>query len=186
VARPREDDLDPKQVRLLVAKAATFGGALALLIEAGYLTGARMGELAAASVRDLDAGRRTLRLDGKTGQRMVSLTDESAAFLGRAADGKHRDEPLLPQGVGSRWPRSGHHRSIKRALALAELPASASFYTLRHAHISRSIEAGMPLSLIAENCGTSLMMIQKNYAHVLARTRRDTIQKTAPKLRRVK
>ena len=44
----------------------------------------------------------------------------------------------------------------------------------------------MPLSLIAENCGTSLSMIQKNYAKVLARTRRDTIQKTAPKLRRVK
>jgi hypothetical protein len=40
--------------------------------------------------------------------------------------------------------------------------------------------------LIAENCGTSLLMIQRNYAHVLARTRRDTIQKSAPKLRRVK
>ena len=30
----------------------------------------------------------------------------------------------------------------------------------------------MPLSLIAENCGTSLLMIQNNYAQVLARTRR--------------
>jgi hypothetical protein len=29
-------------------------------------------------------------------------------------------------------------------------------------------------------------MIQKNYAKVLARTRRDVIQATAPKLRRVK
>jgi hypothetical protein len=44
----------------------------------------------------------------------------------------------------------------------------------------------MPLSLIAENCGTSLTMLQRNYAHVLARTRRDVIQKTSPKLRRVK
>ncbi len=41
----------------------------------------------------------------------------------------------------------------------------------------------MPLSLVAENCGTSLLMIQRNYAKVLARTRRDTIQKTAPRLR---
>ena len=44
----------------------------------------------------------------------------------------------------------------------------------------------MPLSLVAENCGTSLTMIQRNYAKVLARTRRDTIEATSPKLRRVK
>ena len=75
---------------------------------------------------------------------------------------------------------------LKAALKLAKLPASVSFYTLRHAHISRAIESGMPLSLIAENCGTSLLMIQRNYAKVLARTRSDVIQKTAPKLRRVK
>lgn len=186
VGRAREDDLEPKQVRLLVAKAASFDEALARLIEAGYLTGARMGELAALSVRDLDAASRMLRLDGKTGQRVVTLTDEAAAFLRRLAVGQKRDEALLPRADGERWPRSGHHRQVKRALALAELPATASFYTLRHAHISRAIEAGMPLSLIAENCGTSLTMLQRNYAHVLARTRRDVIQKTSPKLRRVK
>jgi integrase len=186
VARSRDDDLDAKQVRLLIAKAATFDDALAHLLEAAYLTGARMGELAACNVRDLDAARHTLRLDGKTGQRIVSLTDETAAFLLRLANGRSADDAMLPMANGERWPRSGHHRAVKRAVALAKLPASASLYTLRHAHISRAIEAGMPLSLVAENCGTSLTMIQRNYAHVLARTRRDTIQKTAPKLRVVK
>jgi integrase len=186
VARSRDDDLDAKQVRLLIAKAATFDEELARLIEAAYLTGARMGELAACSVRDLDAGRHTLRLDGKTGQRIVSLTDETAAFLQRLATDRKPDDALLPMADGERWPRSGHHRAVKRAVALAALPTSVSLYTVRHAHISRAIEAGMPLSLVAENCGTSLTMIQRNYAHVLARTRHDTIQKTAPKLRRVK
>ena len=74
----------------------------------------------------------------------------------------------------------------QRALALAELPLAASFYSLRHSHISRAIEGRMPLSLVAENLGTSLLMIQKNYAKVLARTRRLTIQQTSPRLRRVK
>lgn len=186
VARGRVDDLDAKQVRLLVAKAATFDEALATLIEAGYLTGARFGELAAASVRDLDAARRTLSVDGKTGQRVVSLTDESAEYLRRLTVRRDRNAPLLPRLDGSRWPRSWHHKAVKRAAAMAALPASVSFYTLRHAHISRAIEAGMPLSLVAENCGTSLRMIESSYAHVLAHTRRDTIQKTSPKLRRVK
>src|SRR5262249_36256565 len=119
VARPRDDDLDPTQVRALIAKAATFDKPLANLIEAGYLTAARMGELAALSVRDLDARKRALLLDGKTGRRIASLTAESAAFLARMAKGKLPNAPLLPMADGARWPRSGHHRSIKRALALA-------------------------------------------------------------------
>jgi integrase len=186
VARGRGDDLDAKQVRLLVAKCASFDQSLAHLCEAGFLTGARFGELASASVRDLNAARHTLSVDGKTGHRVVSLTAESAEFLRQRASGRKPDAPLLPRLDGSRWPRSWHHKAVKRAAALAALPASVSFYTLRHAHISRALEAGMPLPLVAENCGTSLRMLETSYAHVLADTRRDTIERTAPKLRRVK
>jgi integrase len=186
VARSRETDLEPAQIRTLIAKAATFDQMLANLIEAAYLTGARMGELAAASVRDLDVAKQQLQVDGKTGRRTVTLTHEAAAFLRRVSMGHKRDDPLLPKADGERWPRVGHFYAVKRAVALAELPSSVCIYTMRHSHISRAIEAGMPLSLIAENCGTSLLMIQKNYAKVLARTRGVTIERTAPKLRRVK
>ena len=44
----------------------------------------------------------------------------------------------------------------------------------------------MPLSLLAENTGTSLAMIQTTYAKVLAATRQEFVEKTSPKLRRVK
>ncbi|HEY5310037.1 MAG TPA: hypothetical protein VIK97_16100, partial [Casimicrobiaceae bacterium] len=110
----------------------------------------------------LDVKGRTLKVDGKTGQRVVSLTDETAHFLGKQAEGRTRDAPLLPRADGERWAPHQHHRGVKRAVALAELPASVCIYTCTHAHISRAIEANMPLSLIAENCGTSLLMIQKN------------------------
>jgi len=186
VSRARDDDLDAGQVRAFIKAAATFDKPLANLIEAGFLTGARMGELAGLDVQHLDGAKRTLYLDGKTGQRTTTLTEEAAAFLQRLAGKRAPTDPLLPQGDGTRWPRSGHHRSIKRALALAKLPATVSFYTLRHAHISRAIDNGMPLSLIAENCGTSLLMIQRNYAKVLQKTRKAVFQKTAPKLRVVK
>jgi integrase len=126
----REDDFDPKQVRLVIAKAATFDLALAQFIEAAYLTGARPGELAACNVSDLDVARRTLRVpEGKTGQRVVTLTDETAHYLQRVTSGRKRDTPLLPRVNGERWPRSGQCRPMVRALALAELPASASMYT---------------------------------------------------------
>jgi len=72
---------------------------------------------------------------------------------------------------------------MKAALKATELPASASFYTLRHTYISRAIERGMPLTLVAENVGTSVRMIESNYGKFIAQTRRDLIERTAPTLR---
>ncbi|MEO8305464.1 MAG: tyrosine-type recombinase/integrase, partial [Betaproteobacteria bacterium] len=184
VAGARQEQFDATQVRLLVAKAATFDRPFANLLEVAYLTGARLGELAQAGVRDFDAKNGTLHVSGKTGPRNVSLTAESVALLKRLTAKRLPTAYLLPRTDGERW-HNTQHRPMQRALALAKLPLDASFYTLRHSYISRAIEDGMPLSLIAENCGTSLLMIQKNYAKVLARTRRDVIEKTSPKLRRI-
>jgi integrase len=174
----RADHFDAAQIRTLIAKAATFDRAFANLCEGGYLTGARLGELTALDVRDFDAARSLLVIGkGKTGSRVVTLTSEAVTFFNRITANRPRTAILLPRADGERWGKSEQARPFKRAAALAELPASASYYSLRHSHISRAIEAGMPLSLVAENCGTSLMMIQKNYAKVLAATRRDVIER---------
>lgn len=187
VGAARADHFDAKAIRLLIAKAATFDQKFADLLEAGYLTGARLGELVALDVRDFDPKRAVLVIPrGKTGPRVVTLSAESVRFFARVVGDRAPDVPLLPRADGERWGKSEQHRPFKRAAALAELPASASFYALRHSHISRAIEAGMPLSLLAENTGTSLSMIQRTYAKVLAATRQEFVEKTAPKLRRVK
>jgi integrase len=187
VAGAREDHFEAPQVRTLIAKAVTFDRAFANLLEAGYLTGARYGELVELQVRDFDPQHEVLTIrHGKTGARPVTLTSESIAFFKRIVAKRPPNAVLLPRADGDKWGKSEQARRFKQAAALAELPKSASFYTLRHSHISRAIEAGMPLSLVAENCGTSLAMIQRNYAKVLARTRRETIEATAPQLRRVK
>jgi integrase len=72
---------------------------------------------------------------------------------------------------------------MKDALKDAKLPAKASFYALRHSHISRAIEAGMPLTLVAENTGTSVRMIEQTYGKFIKKTRQELIEKTSPKLR---
>lgn len=187
VGGSRGDHFDATQVRNLIAKAAEFDRSFSDLLKAGYLTGARYGELVALDVRDFDAGRALLMISkGKTGARIVSLTAESVAFFRQVTKGRPPAAVLLPRSDGARWEKSWQARPFKRAAKAAKLPASASFYALRHSHISRAIESGMPLSLLAENCGTSLGMIQKNYAKVLASTRGEFIEATSPKLRRVK
>lgn len=187
VAGARSDHFDAAQVRKLIAEAAKFDKPFANLCEAAFLTGARYGELAACNVAHFDEQRAVLAIpDGKTGSRPVTLSAEGVAFFKRMANKRPAAAILLPRADGDRWGKSEQHRPFKRAAAAAGLPASASFYALRHSHISRAIEAGMPLSLVAENCGTSLLMIQRNYAKVLAGIRRDTVNATAPRLRRVK
>jgi integrase len=187
VAGARSDHFEAVTIRTLITKARTFDKRFADLCEAGYLTGARLGELVSLDVHDFDAPRGLLLVrKGKTGARAVSLSAEGVAFFKKLAANRPAAAILLPKSDGNRWGKSEQARPFKRAAELAELPKSASFYSLRHSYISRAIEAGMPLSLLAENCGTSLTMIERNYAHVLAATRRDVIEKTAPKLRRVK
>lgn len=187
VGGSRVDHFDATQIRLLISKASQVDPHFASLLEAGYLTGARVGELTALDVADFDAGRSQLVIRaGKTGARVVTLTSDAVTFFKRICKDRAPHEILLLRADGARWGKSEQHRPFKCAAAAAELPTSASFYALRHSHISRAIEGGMPLSLLAENCGTSLAMIQKNYAKVLAATRKEFVEATAPKLRRIK
>lgn len=187
VEASRSDHFDATQVRLLIAKAAPEDQTFANLLEAGFLTGARYGELSGLDVADFDGKDSTISIHrGKTGARVLTLTQEAVRFFGRLVKDRPGSAPLLPRDDGERWGKSEQHRRFKRAAAAAELPASASFYALRHSYISRAIESGMPLSLVAENCGTSLTMIQRNYAKVLAGLRTAAVERTAPKLRAVK
>jgi len=71
---------------------------------------------------------------------------------------------------------------MKDALAAGCLNPRATYYGLRHSYISRAIEGGVPLHIIAGNCGTSVRMIETTYAKVLASKRHEFIAKGAPTL----
>ena len=71
---------------------------------------------------------------------------------------------------------------MKRTVESAGLDTKATFYALRHSYISRAIEGEAPLLVVAENCGTSVRMIEKTYAKILADKRREFIERGAPRL----
>ncbi|MCJ2056192.1 tyrosine-type recombinase/integrase [Methylobacterium sp. J-048] len=153
------------------------------LLTAGFLTGGRYGELAACQVRHFDAEGETLYVPhGKTGARIVILQPEAVAFFSRLVDGRVKDAPLLPRANGGAWGASHQVRPMKRVLLSAKLDPSGTFYALRHSYISRAIEVVVPLNVVAENCGTSVRMIEKTYAKVLAAKQREFIANGAPRL----
>ena len=180
VAKPRDVRYTDDEVRRLVAAATDDA---ADLIRGAYLCGARYGELAEARVSHFDFRAKTLRVNiGKTGARTIILQSGAVEFFARLAADRAGDEFLFVRGDGSRWKRSDQTRPIKDALRAANLPDDGSLYALRHTYISRAIEGGVPLNIIAENCGTSVRMIEKTYAKVLAEKRREFIELGAPVL----
>ena len=154
--------------------------ATADLITGAFLTGARYGELADVRVSHFDPQTRTLRVNvGKTGARTIILQSSAVAFFSRLAARRPLDVLLFVRADGSRWKRSDQTRPIKEALKAAGLPLDGSIYALRHTYISKAIKGGVPLNIIADNCGTSVRTIEKTYAKVLAEKRRDFIESGA-------
>lgn len=152
------------------------------LVTAGFLTGARYGELAVCQVRHFDALGSLHIPSGKTGPRTVILQPDAVQFFGRLVAKRVAEAPLLARADGLAWAASHQLRPIKRALLLAKLEPTGTFYALRHSYISRAIEGGVPLNIVAENCGTSVRMIETTYAKMLASKRREFINRGAPSL----
>jgi integrase len=181
VSKPRDIRYTDDEVRRLVDSDGDL--ALANLITGAYLTGARYGELAEARISHFDARTKTLRVNvGKTGTRTIILQTSAADFFNRLATRRSPEDFLFVRNDGSRWKRSDQTRPIKDALKKAGLAPDGSIYALRHTYVSHAIEGGVPLNVIADNCGTSVRMIEKTYAKILAEKRRDFIERGTPSL----
>lgn len=167
VTSKRELFLTSRQVSELLAAT---DGALHNLIKAGILTGARLGELTAARVRDLDGG--ILKLSGKTESRDCFLSHEAETFFQQQAKGKLPEAPLLLSPSGTHWNKSEHSRPFKAAVQKAKLPRDTVYYSLRHFYISKALIAGVNVQVVAENCGTSTRMIEAHYGKFMATDRR--------------
>ncbi|MEW8351953.1 MAG: tyrosine-type recombinase/integrase [Candidatus Thiodiazotropha taylori] len=161
--------LTDKQINSLLTH--TKGG-FHNLIKAAVLTGARYGELASVKVRDFDKAHGTLRLEGKTGKRDGYLSDEAIAFLKEICKERLPDAYLLVRDDGMPWGKSHQHRPMKEAVKAAKVPKETVFYSIRHYHISKALLAGIPAQVIAENCGTSIRMLEKHYGKFMATDRR--------------
>lgn len=150
------------------------------LVAAGAWTGARLGELTGAKVRDLDLGARTLRVTGKTGSREIHLSDGALTLCRQMAGGRRPDAQLFRTRDGGRWTASLHKRPFAAAVKLAGIDPEATYYALRHAYISHALNAGVPAKAVADHCGTSLRMIETNYAKFIPEDRARYAAVAAP------
>lgn len=163
VGRRRERFLTVAERNKLIDAASP---ALTRLLLAVLETAARPGELASATVGDLDpAG--LLSVDGKTGQRVIPLSPKALAHLKSCAGSRPMDARLLTRPDGNPWTRFDWRDEMKEARKTAGLPDDVVLYNLRHVAISEMLIGGVDLMSVARIAGTSVAMIQRHYGHLV-------------------
>lgn len=138
------------------------------------LTAARPGELAACTVANFDPAAGTLRYpSGKTGGRVITLTEETAELCRDQARAKLPGAWLFSRASGEQWSKDGWHRPFAEAAKV--VGAGVTLYTLRHTSISEMIAGGLDPFTVARFAGTSTAMIDKHYGHLLHGRVRDRL-----------
>ncbi len=172
VNKRRDLFLDLTQRRSLLASA---NGALHDLITAAVLTGARAGELISARVSQFDARTNTLTVSGKTGTRPVVLSDAASTFFAKLTADRAGTDQLLLRDDKKPWAHSDWDELVRDAAARACLPSGVCLYTLRHSWITQALLDGMSTLEVAKLVGTSVMMIERHYGHLVHATARERL-----------
>ena len=157
--------------------------ALRNLVAAGLLTGARLGEITAARVNDVDLGEGiwTVRA-GKTGRRDVFLSAEALSLFEQLCLGRPKTQYVFLRSDGSPWAKAQHQHYFAKAVNRAKLDLATTFYTLRHSYISHALKSGIPTQLLAENVGTSVRVIEKHYGKFIRDDRRRMLAEAAMRI----
>ena len=147
---------------------------LSALLETGYGSGLRVGEIAGLEWSDVDTRARMVRVIGKGDkERRVPLTATAAAALD-----SWRQE--VAHGLGSRQPpravfvgRTGRalsvrqiQRLVKRALVRVAEREGVSAHTLRHSFATHLLDRGADILAVKELLGHESLSTTQQYTHL--------------------
>ena len=154
------------------------------LVTFGLLTGARLGEVYQMRVRDFDQPHGDWDVAiSKTGSRTTTLTAAAIELLERVTAGKPKSELVFTRDDGRPWDKDSVQPFMRRAVKRAELDKVTTYYSLRHSHISAALMGeNVQPQVIAENCGTSLRMLEQHYAKFMRADRRAMLERGQIKL----
>lgn len=163
----RDCYLDADQRRKLIAHATPD---LAILVRAMSLLPLRPGAVAALKVAHFDKRLGVLLIGkDKAGKdRKITLPPPTTAFFTEQAKGKLPTAPLCARSNGMAWDKDSWKYPFKDAVIAADLPITATAYSLRHSTITDLIALHrLDTMTVSQLSGTSIAMIEKHYGHLL-------------------
>ena len=159
--------LDMCQRSRLIASAQPD---LAPFLRALCMVPLRPGAMAALKVGSFDKRLNTLTIgEDKSGaDRKITLPESVAALFNLQSKDKLPSAPMFTKAVGNAWNKDAWKGPFKDAARKADLPEETVTYALRHSAITDLLALHKLDTLtVAELSGTSLLMIEKHYGHLL-------------------
>lgn len=176
VKRPRIDNarmryLTQAEVKILFAdlkKRSPIWHDIAVI---SLTTGARLTEIRTLTVGSVNIQSGVMEVQGKTGRRMVQLSDAAIEIFVPRMENKNSSDLIFMSSTGGIVDISAN--SFKRAVIACNLNPKGTpalqrivFHSLRHTFASWLAIAGEPILLIAELMGHSSLEMTKRYSHL--------------------
>jgi len=157
---------DEEVSRLLAAAVSLRDRAL---LETGYATGMRVGEVTRLLITDLDSGRMSIRVDQGKGRkdRYVMLSQSLLETL-RTYWRESKPKVFLFPGLGGNKPLcvSAAQKAFDRARLQAGIKKPVSFHTLRHSFATHLIENGTSVRTVQALLGHRSLQTTQRYLHL--------------------
>ena len=156
------------------------------LIHLFYSTGCRVGELAGASVADMDLESKRLKVLGKGGkERYVFITETAAAAMSDYLKERYNKfniltKPLFVNNRGGRITERGIFDVITSRAGKAALNASVTPHTLRHSFATDMLNNGADIRAVQEMLGHKNLSATQLYTHTTKERLKNVYNKAHP------
>jgi len=156
------------------------------LLETMYATGCRVGELAGASVVNLDLEEKRLKVYGKgREERYVFLTDDAVLFVSRYLKVRRErfkglSEPLFVNNRGDRLTERGIFYLVVKRIRQAGLIEKIGPHTFRHSFATELLNEGADLRAVQELLGHKSLSTTQKYTHTTTEGLKKVYKRSHP------
>lgn len=139
------------------------------MLELGYSSGLRIGELLNLKITDIDSERMLLRInEGKGKKDRFTILSESLLVKLRTYYKLHKPKLYLFEGPkeGTPYSNSSIQKILKRATKKAGMTKNVTYHMFRHSFATHLLEAGTDIRVIQELLGHSSTKTTEIYTRV--------------------
>ena len=171
IERPLKEHTLPKVLNKSEVKAilnATSNLKHRCILELGYSSGLRIGEVLSLKIRDIDSERMLIRVEQAKGRKdRYTILSNSLLIKLRAYYKVYRPNLFLFEGFNNQaYSASSIQKILMRATKKAKLNKRVTYHMLRHSFATHLLENGTDLRVIQELLGHNSSKTTEIYTHV--------------------